>query len=144
MTLAWSGQGRAAAQKEASGKKLWGRAFWRSALVPGWGQWKNGMGWRGAGVLAAYGASLAWFILMTGAEKASYEQYDAATSPKMAVEAWQNHSNQKTLYIVSQYVLGTVYLGQLGEAVYSAPRQALPASGLNSPRLMLASLEWRF
>jgi hypothetical protein len=124
-------------------KKRWGRSFFRSALIPGWGQWKNGDGWLGLGVLSVFALNAAWFSMAGPAESKSYQEYLRAKTSSDAETAWNNNRLQAQFYRLSQYSLATVYVLQLGEAAYDAPMDP-PAKSLAEMRPVLFAFDWEF
>ncbi len=64
-----------------------------------------------------------WTYLQYGMENSSYDSYLRATSPEGSQRAWDNNRLQNTLFVISQYTLGAIYVGQIVDAALRAPRQ---------------------
>lgn len=107
----------------ATGPKNWGQPLWRSALLPGWGQFYNRepvKGWIIGGLsLATLGATVGTYVIGDGARK-QYLDYPAGTpaaSFDTAYGTWESMASLNNTFAITFLAL---YTFNLVDAVISA------------------------
>src|SRR5258706_9953044 len=121
LILTLSGSTPSYADKQPEGTKHWAKIALRSALIPGWGQWRSGNRWRGVGILGAFALNIVAVYYFMGTEQITYDNYFYATSPSAAQQAWNDNRGQAGLVVASEWCLGVLYTGQVVEAGINAP-----------------------
>ncbi len=114
-----------------SGRSRWS-AVWRSALLPGWGQWYTGNKAEAKLTLGGFGTALALGIYTRIEEDSAKKDYDAAVSRSSITGAYilgggianfylltvvpgarSDYDKSVHMYNDSIYLLGSVYVAQL-------------------------------
>lgn len=136
---------KASGVQVASGPKDWTQPLWRSAILPGWGQFYNGektKGWIIGGLtLGALAGTVGTYVIGDGARK-EYEGFPAGTDAKefdRAYGTWESMAGINNTLAITFLAL---YTFNLVDAVISA-KPATRAVGLlpgEEPPVMLGLL----
>jgi tetratricopeptide (TPR) repeat protein len=125
-------------------------ALWRSALIPGWGQWNRGDHWRGA---AYFGVALVSFGLGYSTQVAAdgnYESYKKTTDAKQASDLRGQVTSQDQTASIMLSVALAAYAANLADAFFftstpetTAWKPVLGPYGMTAEKAG-ASLAWSF
>jgi tetratricopeptide (TPR) repeat protein len=126
------------------GSRDWFQPLWRSAVLPGWGQFYNGQGTKG-GILMAVdlvllGGTVGTYMVGDGARQ-KYLGLDATASQAdfdAAYGTWDSMANLNHIFYVG---FGVVYAFTLVDAVFNGKRSPVTASfEEKAPALQLGAL----
>jgi hypothetical protein len=125
-------------------------ALWRSALVPGWGQWNRGDNWRGAGYFAFTVVPFGLAFMYQSTANANYDAYQKTIDPaKAAALRAQVTSGDQAAAGMNSVALA-FYALNLADAFFfsTSPESTAWKPGIGpyaqNAGIPGASLSWRF
>ncbi len=112
-------------------------AAWRSAILPGWGQWYKGQKKKAMWVGTAFGLNATFTVVAAFLEKHYHQKYLDSKQPSAISKNYDTYNFWYKTRKVSLALLGTVWLASFADALW-APYVPLPASP--QPKV---SLNWQ-
>jgi hypothetical protein len=119
-------------------------AAWRSALVPGWGQWKRGDKWRSAAYLGCIAGSLGASYFYGAAGNDSYSKYIDAKTAGEASSLYDQTRQQDSMWALFAYTAAGLYALNIADAWFFTKSPAPQALLLPQPGgPTLVALRWK-
>jgi len=115
-------------------------AAWRSAILPGWGQWYKGQREKALWIGTAFGVSTAFTLVAALLEKHYHQKYLDSNQPSTISDRYNTYNFWYKTRKVSLALVGTVWLASFADALW-AP-YAPPATAPSSPRPRIG-IKWQ-
>jgi len=121
---------------------VWG-ATWRSALIPGWGQWYRGQGWLGLGYVGTTVLCLGATEYYSNLGDGYYQDYMAAKSQASALSFFSQTQKADQIWTTLSYLTLTVWgINILDALIFTGRFEAQVAENTRSFQLGIMPNPW--